>query len=202
MPNSSSRKKKVHNYRNGTYVSFNGSTDNSPYHLKCYSMIKSWIHKKEYDITTITNDEKKLATNDFSSAEKLSMRIKEYIKNSEQFIIILNNLSNIDNRWTQYEIEYAVDHCGIPIIVVYIDTDYILDPINYHSYWPPALKKRIISGEASCIHIPFRKEPFKDAVTQFSKNRKPNGASFGVYSEKAYDYFGIKIPQPKFPTLH
>lgn len=204
MSNSSSfkRKKNVHNYRNGSYVSFNGSSDNSKYYFKCYTMIKSWIHKKEYDITTITDDEKKIANKDFSSAEKLYTRIKENIKNSEQFIIILNNLNSIDDVWTQHEIEYAIDHCGIPIIIVYFDTDFILDPTNYHKYWPSALKKRIISGEASCIHIPFRKEPFKDAVTQFSKNNMPNGKSLGVYSEKAYDYFGIKIQQPSFPHHH
>jgi hypothetical protein len=204
MLNLLSLKRKKNIYLNGTYVSFIGSAVDYPdqSYLKSYSIVKSWIHKKEYDITVVTHNEKKTAKIDSSFREKLTARIKENIKDSEQLLIILNNKFPIEDEWIKLELEYAVHHYGLPIIVVYLDTDYILEPIDYEEYWPTSLKKRILSGEASCIHIPFKKEPFKDAVTQFFKNSKPNGKSLGVYSENAYHYFGISIPQSGFSQFY
>ncbi|MDI9257880.1 hypothetical protein QHT84_10695 [Flavobacterium sp. YZ-48] len=156
-------------------------------------MIKSWIHKKEYDVTTITHEEKELAQKNPGFHEKLLSEIQEKIKNSEQLVIILKSpIADTEDSWCNHEIHYAVDRHNLPIIVAYLDTDYILDPMHFYEYWPLSLKCRILSNKASCIHIPFRKEPFKDAVAQFSKQNKPKGNSMGVYSEKAYEIFGIK----------
>jgi hypothetical protein len=55
------------------------------------------------------------------------------------------------------------------------------------------LKKRINNGTASCIHIPFKKNPLKDAISQFDHNNKPKGGGLGCYNKEAYEDFGIKI---------
>jgi hypothetical protein len=91
-----------------------------------------------------------------------------------------------------FEIEYAIDNCELPIIVAYTGYESILNPKLLSDLWPKALKERIENGTAKAIHIPFKKEPFMDAMSQFNLRNKPS-TSLNYYSKEAYKSFGIEI---------
>ena len=60
-----------------------------------------------------------------------------------------------------------------------------MDPNALSTLWPKALADRINNGTAKAIHVPFKKEPIADAVSQFDFDNPPKG-SLVYYSREAY----------------
>ena len=182
-------------YRNGTYVAFHAEGTNVPIDtdFKYYNLLKAWTEKTDDDFSMIDSHEKGSAVRDSSKKQTLELRLKDRLKNSKNMILIIGDTTKNDKDWVPMEIEYAVDTCDIPIIAVYPGREYILSTKELTALWPKALKDRIESGTASVIHIPFKKEPIKDAISQFDHKNKPKGKGLGVYSEEAYKNFGIEI---------
>ena len=182
-------------YRNGTYIAFHAEGTNIPTDsdMKYYNLLKAWTAKADDDFSLINSHDKTHAVRDTSLKITLQNRLRERLRNSKHLLLIIGETTKNDKDWVPHEIEYAVDNCNIPIIVAYTDKEYILDPKKYSHLWPKALKDRIENGKASCIHIPFKKEPLKDAISQFSHDKKPKGGGLGFYSSEAYQAFGIPI---------
>lgn len=183
-------------YRNGTYVAFHAEGTNVPTDsdIKYYNLMKAWTEKEDDDFSMINSHDKTSAVRDSSKWETLRARLKERLRNSKHMVLIIGPTTKNDKDWVPLEIEYAIDNCDIPIIVAYTGYEYVMAPDKLSDLWPEALKKRINSGTASCIHIPFKKEPLKDAISQFSHDNKPKGGGLGVYSKEAYAAFGITVP--------
>ncbi len=92
-----------------------------------------------------------------------------------------------------FEIEQAIDAYKIPIIAAYtVYETAIRNPKALSNYWPNALKMRINNETANVIHVPFKKEALKDAISQFSHDSPPTGEGLGIYSDDAYNAFGIE----------
>lgn len=183
-------------YRNGTYIAFHAQGTNIPTDsdMKYYTLLKAWTAKTDDDFSLINSHEKNSAVRDTSLKQTLQNRLRERLRNSKNMILIVSETTKLDTDWVPHEIEYAIDACKIPLIIVYPDLGYVLNPSLLSHLWPDALKKRIENGSASCIHIPFKKEPIKAAISQFSHNSKPNGAGLGYYTIEAYRSFGINVP--------
>lgn len=182
-------------YRNGTYVAFHAEGTSVPINtdFKYYNLLKAWTEKTDDDFSMIDSHEKGGAVRDSSKKQTLELRLKERLRNSKNMILIIGDTTKNDRDWVPMEIEYAVDICDIPIIAAYPGCEYILYPQGLSTLWPKALKDRIENGSASVIHIPFKKEPIKDAISQFDHNNKPKDAGLGFYSKEAYKAFGIEI---------
>jgi hypothetical protein len=182
-------------YRNGTYIAFHANGTNIPIDsdIKYYNLIKAWTAKTDDDFSMINSHDKTAAVRDSSSKETLKKRLKERLANSKHMVLIVGDTTKDDTDWIPFEIEYAVDICKIPIIIAYIGEEYILDAKKNWNKLPKVLKEKIDNGYAYCIHIPFKKEPLKDAISQFNHNNLPKGGGFGVYSKNAYESFGITI---------
>lgn len=180
-------------YRNGTYIAFHANGTNIPIDsdIKYYNLMKAWTAKTDDDFSIINSHEKTHAVRDTSLKITLQNRLRERLRNSKHLLLIVGETTKNDTDWVPHEIEYAVDNCDIPIIVAYTGVEFVLDANKYSNLWPKALKDRIENGKASCIHIPFKKEPLKDAIYQFSHNKKPLGGGRGIYSVDAYKNFGI-----------
>jgi hypothetical protein len=106
-------------------------------------------------------------------------------------LIILSDDTNWDRGMLNFEIEEAVDYYKLPLIIVYPEYDKIRNASLLSDKWTKALKERINNGSAKCIHIPFKKEPILDAISQFSINDKLPSTSLNIYSEEAYKSWGI-----------
>lgn len=182
-------------YRNGTYVAFHAEGTNVPIEtdFKYYNLLKAWTESTDIEFNMIDSHEKGSAVRDSSKRITLEVVLKKRIRNSRNMVLIIGDTTKNDKDWIPMEIEYAVDTCDIPIIASYPGYEYICDPQSLSNLWPNALKIRINNGSASVIHIPFKKEPIKDAISQFDCNNKPRGGGLGIYSEEAYRSFGIMI---------
>jgi hypothetical protein len=182
-------------YRNGTYIAFHADGSDVPVDsdIKYYNLMKAWTAKQDDDFSMIDSHEKTAAVRDKSKRSTLETRLKERLRNSKHMVLIIGNTTKNDKDWVPMEISYAVDTCDIPIIAAYTGYEYIRDPRNLANKWPPALKQRIENGTASVIHIPFKKVPLADAISQFNHNHKPKNGGLGYYSTEAYKNFGIEV---------
>lgn len=181
-------------YRNGTYIAFHADGTNVPTDsdIKYYNLMKAWSAKTDDDFSMINSHDKTSAVRDSSLKTTLRNRLKERLNLSKQMVLIIGPTTKNDTDWVPFEIEYAIDNCKLPIIIAYTSYNYILNPKLLSDLWPKALKERIENGTAKAIHIPFKKEPLMDAMSQFDLNNKPS-TSLNYYTKEAYKSFGIEI---------
>lgn len=180
-------------YRNGTYVAFDGNdtTDPTKSDMKYYSILQSWNANKNIDFTFSDSHKKTYQVKDSSNDETLKARLLNRMRNSKNMIIIISDDTNWNRGMLNFEIEKAIDYYKLPLIVVYTKCDKIRNASLLAEKWPKALKERIDNGTAKCIHVPFKKEPIFDAISQFSVNNKLPNTSLNVYSDEAYRSWGI-----------
>ena len=178
-------------YRNGTYVAFhaNNTPDPTDSDMKYYNTLRMWKVRAEIDFQFINSHEKR-DVRDWSSKETLRRALKERMNNSKHLILIIGETTRFDNDWIPFEIEYAVDNCEIPIIAAYPGYSSIMNPSSHSDLWPKALADRINNGTARVIHVPFKKEPIADAVSQFDFDNLPN-SSLSYYTRDAYIGWGL-----------
>ncbi|HEU4791663.1 MAG TPA: TIR domain-containing protein [Flavobacterium sp.] len=181
-------------YRNGTYIAFHADGTNVPTEsdIKYYNLMKAWTAKTDDDFSMINSHDKTSAVRDSSLKTTLRNRLKERLNLSKHMVLIIGPTTKNDTDWVPFEIEYAIDNCGLPIIIAYAGYDYILNPKFLSDLWPKALKERIENGTVKAIHIPFKKEPLIDAISQFDLKNKPS-TSLNYYTKEAYKEFGIPI---------
>lgn len=181
-------------YRNGTYIAFhaNGTTDPTASDIKYYNLLKAWTQYTDDNFSFVNSHEKTAAVRDTSLRETLRSRLVSRLNNSKHLLLIIGQTTKEDTDWVPLEIRHAIDECQIPVIAAYTIMDIpIYNPSALADYWPAALKIRINGGSAGVIHVPFKKEPLRDAINQFGPNQFPNGGGLGIYNEDAYRIFGL-----------
>ncbi|WP_293376177.1 TIR domain-containing protein [Phenylobacterium sp.] len=182
-------------YRNGTYIAFHaeGKTDPTASDIKYYRTLKMWHASDGTDFKFVNSHDKVAAVRDGSKAETIKRSLRERLDNSKNMVLIIGPTTKLDTDFVPYEIAYAVDRCGIPIIATYTSTGYtvIREPKALSAWWPAALSSRIANGTASVIHIPFKQAAIDCAIGQFSHNSLPLGGGLGIYSDAAYREFGL-----------
>jgi hypothetical protein len=177
-------------YRSGTYVAFhaNNTSDPTESDMKYYNTLRMWKVRDESDFK-FTNSHDKREVRDWSTKETLKRALQERMNNSKHLLLIIGATTRLDTDWIPFEICYAIDNCKIPVIATYPGYDRVMDPGALSSLWPKALADRINNGTAKVIHVPFKKEPIADAVSQFDFNNPPKG-SLIHYSKEAYQSWG------------
>jgi hypothetical protein len=180
-------------YRSGTYVAFHAAGTNVPgkSDIDYYNLMKAWTSKSDDEFTMTNSHDKASSVRDSSLRATLRRSLLERLRNSKNMVLIIGETTCLDRDWVPFEIEQAVDFYKIPIIAAYTVFDKpIRNPRNMSIYWPQALRSRIDNETASVIHIPFRKEALKDAIS-FTHDNLPKGKGLGIYSDDAYRSFGI-----------
>lgn len=179
-------------YRTGTYVAFhaNGIKEPTESDIKYYNLLKAWRVREDGGLIFTDSHEKTSAIRDFSQRDTIRRHLTTRLLRSKNMILIVGLTTREDTDWVPFEIAYAVDECAIPIIAAYPGYDYIMAPAELAPLWPTALASRIRSGKAHVIHIPFRKEPLADAVSQFGPDNYPVGGGLTCYSREAYQSWG------------
>ncbi len=177
-------------YRNGTYVAFhaNNASDPSASDMKYYGTLRMWKVRDEGDFKFVNSHEKR-DVRDWSTKETLRRALRERLNNSKHMILIIGETTRLDTDWVPFEITHAIDNCEIPIIAAYPGYERIMNPSALGHLWPVPLSQRISNGSAKVIHVPFKKEPIADAISQFDFNNLPNGGLV-YYSREAYISWG------------
>lgn len=181
-------------YRSGTYVAFHAGGTSNPIasDIRYYRMLTAWHENDGIDFRLVDSHEK-AGVRDTASKARLRVVLSERLRKSKNMVLIITPNTKKDTDWVPFEIAYAVDTCKIPIIAAYPGYEYIGAPKKLMSMWPTALASRVLFGKASVIHVPFKCEPLKDAIDQFSHDAMPAGGGLGVYSREAYASFGIQF---------
>lgn len=177
-------------YRNGTYIAFhaNNTTEPTESDIKYYNLLKAWKVRSDDDFSFINSHDKTSAVRDTSKRETLKRSLKTRLKNSKNMILIIGETTKEDTDWVPFEIRYAVDECKIPLIAAYSGYKSILKPSKFSYLWPKALQVRINNKTAFVLHIPFKKEPLKDAVSTFTHSNLPKGALTHYTRQKYIDW--------------
>jgi hypothetical protein len=180
-------------YRNGTYIAFHANNTPLPTEsdMKYYNILRAWDEHEDIDFSITNSHDKTQAVRDSSKKETLMRVLKTRLLNSKNMLLIIGDTTRLDNDWIPFEIAYAVDNCEIPIIAAYTGYDVIRNPKALSSLWPYALASRIQNQTAHVIHIPFKKEPILDAISQFSHDKFPLGNGLGIYGDDTYKRWGI-----------
>ena len=179
-------------YRTGTYIAFhaNGKKEPTESDIKYYNLLKAWNVRPEHELNFTDSHSKTGAIQSYSIRETIERHLKARLLRSKNMVLIIGATTREDNDWVPLEIRYAIDECAIPIIAAYPGFKYIMAPDQLASLWPSALTARIRDRSAHIIHVPFRKEPLVDAVSQFTHGNYPNGGGLGVYDEATYSRWG------------
>ena len=138
----------------------------------------------------INSHEKTAAVRDSSKRQTLRDRLVTRLRNSKHLLLIIGDTTKNDIDWVPFEITYAIDDCGISVIAVYTDYDYIQNPAAHENEWPEALKSRIKDQSARVVHIPFKKEPITAAIKQFDVETRPKSA-LSYYTRDGYIKWGL-----------
>ena len=182
-------------YRNGTYIAFhaNGMTDPTASDMKYYNLLKAWTSHGDDEFAFVNSHDKTRSVRDTSLHSTLRAELVKRLRNSKHLLLIIGQTTREDTDWVPFEIKYAIEDCELPIIAAYTVYDRpIYNPSALSGYWPRALRIRIKNQTAGAIHIPFKKEPIRCAIDQFSHNNFPLGGGLGIYSKDAYRSFGLE----------
>ena len=181
-------------YRNGTYIAFHaqGSTDPTASDIRYYRMMKAWHENENIDFKFINSHEKAAAVRDSSTRATLARSLRLRLDNSKNLVLIVGPTTWKDTDWVPYEIQYAIDTCGIPIIAAYTQYSTVVAPSALSHLWPTALETRIQDGTARVLHIPFQRRMLDAAIRRFHlNNRPPDGLSH--YTAEAHRQFGVSV---------
>ncbi len=178
-------------YRSGTYIAFHadGETNPTASDMKYYNTLKMWKVRDD-DFSFANSHEKTNAVRDSSKKETLRRTLIERMNKSKHLLLIIGATTKYDTDWVPFEIKYAVETCGIPIIAVYTGYNKIMAPSALSDLWPKELSKAIESKTVGIIHVPFKKEPIADAISQFDMNNHPK-TTLNHYTQEAYNSWGL-----------
>lgn len=179
--------------RNGTYVAFHANKTKQPTEsdIKYLNLLRAWKVRSDGDFKFTDSHAKQAAVRDTSKRATLEASLKSRLRNSKNMVLVIGQTTKEDTDWVPFEIRYAIDECEIPIIAAYVGRGRIDLPSRLRHLWPRALEIRIDDGRAKVIHIPFRREPLADAISQFNYASYPTGGGLGRYSAEAYRSWGI-----------
>ncbi len=182
-------------YKNGTYVAFDaqGEADPTKSDFRYYSTILGWAKHRNIQFHFINSHEKTYAVRNTSSQDTLRARIRERLALSKNMIIILSSQTRKSGSELSYEIEQAIDHYRLPLIITYSNYDVVADPKVLSYFWPYSLQDRIDSNMARAIHIGFKKEALLDAINRFTSTNIGNLNSLSTYSQEDYVAFGVPL---------
>ena len=181
-------------YRNGIYVAFHagGTTDptDEASDIKYYNLLKAWDRDDNRDFSFVDSHEKNAAVKDSSKKTTLEDRLKYRLNNSKALLLITGPNTRKDTDWVPFEIEYALDTCGIPVLVAYIGESVVLSVSPLRHLWPEALTSRIDDEGTKTLHLPFREKPLTHAVDNYGVNSPPGG-NIRVFTKATYRKWGL-----------
>ena len=178
--------------RTGTYFAFDGlgETDPTKSDFKYYATVQSWNAAHAIDFKFVNSHDKSSAVRDTSKLETLKASINERLSASKNMVIIISSDTRKSGSLLSYEIERAVDHFKIPLIIAYTGYNSILKARSHSDEWPISLKTRIDNSSANAIHIPFRKDAILSAIGQFTVNKGNLEGPLHFYNREAQVSWG------------
>ena len=166
-------------YRNKTYNCFDADSD-----IKYYYLMKAWKQNDNTDFNFYdAHDLNNIWAH--SSEETIKRRLRERLKNTKTFIILIGERTRYLYKYVRWEVEYAVDN-DLPIISVNLNGSRCKDD----NLCPPIIRDRL------AIHVAFGLQIVRYALDRWELRHKElrkegkDGAYHypdSVYEQLGYD---------------
>lgn len=182
-------------YRNGNYCAFYVNEPFSESNLGAsatkdfvtYNLLRAW---KASDLSFPFNDSHNKTYNvrDGSDWERtLKPRLHERLSKSKNIVLVLSSIT-VSSRALREEIDYGINTCGLPVIVIYPDFSSKYDIAGalgikkqVSDLWNSLPIFRDSMDNVPTIHVPYDKSLIRDALnrTEYMINTKGgNGARY------------------------
>ena len=168
----------VMSYRNGNYSAFyvkepfdeSNLGANQTKDFCYYNLLKAW-KANDSDFPFNDSHDKTYDVRDGSDWEKtLKPRLHKRLNNSKNIILFLSEIT-ANSRALREEIEYGINNCELPIIVVYPEYQEKKDIAedgeineNIINLWDKLPVFRDNMDQVPTLHIPFKKDLIKKAL--------------------------------------
>lgn len=165
-------------YRNKVYVAFDADND-----IRYYRLMKAW---KQSDYSTFDFYDAHDINNlkNWSSEETIKAKLKERLKNTKIFVLLIGEQTRFHYKYIRWEIEKALE-LELPIICVNLNGLRSLDIDKC----PPILRNELV------VHVSFNSKIIEKALTdweiQFYENKKNNKIGDFFYDSNAYLKLGL-----------
>ena len=184
--------------RTGTYIAFaaEGGKNVTETDFKYYNLLKGWNKMKNREFNIVNSHEKIRQIRGWSSEPTIVKTLKERMKASKRFMLLVGDKTRLDDDYIPFEIEYAVKECGLPVIICFVNERNRLTTKTYRSELdkliPQSLKDLMKNNEVKTIHIPFRERIMSKALDDFDFNNMPKHSN-GLYNDIVYDSIYDKV---------
>jgi len=165
-------------YANKTYVCFDADTD-----MWAYAYMLGW---KENERTAFNFHNAHEINNlrDGSSEETIKNKLRERLKNTKVFVVLIGENTQNLYQYVRWEIAYAIEN-DIPIIGVNLNKKRVIDDDRC----PPLLKAKL------AIHLPYGQKIIDYALNNWPdshyRHRKNDETGPYSYKESVYESLGI-----------
>lgn len=165
-------------YRNGNYCAFyvdepfseNNLGASSTPDFVYYNMLRMW-KGQDSDFPFVDSHMKNYNVRDGSDWESaLKPRLHERLRKSKNIVLFLSSITR-NSRALREEVDYGINTCGLPIIVVYPEFTSYRDIVNGGCLTSDALDlwgslPVFMDSKASvaCVHVPRAKEYIERAL--------------------------------------
>lgn len=139
-------------YRNKTYVAFDGDSD-----MWAYAFMKGWDAREHIDFNFDDAHNIRELTSRAQDENYIKSVLRERMKNSKQFILLVGESTKYLRKYVRWEIELAIE-LGLPIIVANLNGK------NEVDQWLCPVPLRSHIG----VHGPFKKDFIKKAIDDFA----------------------------------
>ncbi len=165
-------------YTNKTYVCFDADTD-----ILYYNLMKAWKENDKIEFN-FHNAHEINNLRDGSSEETIKAKLRERLKNTKVFVVLIGENTKNLFKYVRWEIEWAIEN-DIPIIAVNLNKNRSID----YKLCPPILKDKL------AIHVAFGQKIIGYALESWTLEhytQKKNGKSGPFYYEdEVYNLLGI-----------
>ncbi|WP_139068799.1 hypothetical protein [Hyphomonas sp. ND6WE1B] len=188
-------------YRNGVYVAFHAAGESNPTKsdMKYYNTLRMWTAHKDIDFKFRNSHEKTPQVRDTSLPTTLQDRLKERLRKSKSLILIATPSTPLDDDNVPFEIYYAVEKLGLPIIVTYPGFKVVLNPDALMDRLPEILKYYIQNKQVRILHSPFSPAPLNLAISCFSVHQPMETRGY-IFTKHQHSKWKL-LPKTPAPIL-
>src|SRR5262245_37300568 len=117
-------------FRNATYVTFDAApvAETAGSDANYYISLQSWHKNENNEFYVVNGHEKTEEVRDPTRKLTLLNRLAQSLRCSKNMLIVMTESTRRNKDWLPFEIEYAIETCGIPIIAAYPDYEWIIHP--------------------------------------------------------------------------
>ena len=149
------------------YVCFDahGSKNPAATDLKYYFLLRAWGRRAPLARTFI--DVHRSAPRFCPDSGDIRRALAKRLHDSDLVLLILSERTPVTAGWVSWEIDFATQQCGLPIVCAYPGRDVIDAQEGHRPWWPGALQRLMSEKRVHALHVPFRPRALARAFARF-----------------------------------